>query len=169
VSQPAGYGKAGYCAICASPNAAEYIKGARSGGKSGRGWNSAEFNVHAETNGEHWSRQTYYSHRDHSQTAEMRVIQTSQALKESAGGGVAIKKSSNTELLEAIRDIGMAKALRSPDEVSIDHSLKAVSILEGRKDKGSDSLNILVAFITGNPPPVVIEGVSRDVTEETLA
>lgn len=161
-----GASKPGYCKICAHPEAARFIKGAREGGRSGKGWNAAEAQVHGETYGLEFNRQTWYAHQKHSQTTEMRVIQTARAVQEAGGGGLTIKRSSNLELLEAIRDIGTAKALRSPDEVTIDHALKAVQIMEGKKDKGSDSLNILVSFVTGNAPAVIVEGTARDVTQE---
>lgn len=160
-----GFGRKGYCSICVSPNAAEYIKGARTGGKSGDGWNAAEFRVFAEKNGEGWSRQTFYEHKRHSKSPEMRVIQAAQLVR-SGEKGVAISKRSNTDVLEAIRDIGAQRALDNPDNVSIDHSLKAIQILEGRKDRGSDALNILVQFTVGQPPVVIIEGTAREVPPE---
>lgn len=153
-------GVPGYCSICASPNAPAYVKGARDG------WNAPQFNDYAAMNGERWDRKTWYAHKKHALTGEALLITAAEKVRRDSALTVRdIKKSSNTELLEAIRDLGMARALQNPEDVTIDHSLKAVQIMESRKDKGGDSLNILVQFTVGQPPAYVIEGEARDVTE----
>jgi hypothetical protein len=162
-----GQGKPGFCKICAHPEAHRFILGAREGGKSGKGWNSSEAMEAGKAYGITFSRQTWYQHLEHAQTGEMRVIQAAQKVRESSALTISdIKKTSNLDVLEAIRDLGMARALQSPDEVTVDQALKAVQIMESRKDKGGDTLNILVQFTTGQPPPLVIEGEAREVPRE---
>lgn len=158
-----GFGRSGFCSICASPNAIEYVAGAR------KGWNAKQFNEAAEANGESWNRQTWYSHLRHAKSGEQHLIQAAEKVRRQGALTVGdIKKSSNAQLLEAIRDIGMAKALANPDDVTIDQALKAVQIMEGRKEKGSDALNILIAFTTGAQlPTVIVERSQPEIIEGT--
>jgi hypothetical protein len=163
----AGSGTPGFCKICAHPDAHVFIRGAREGGKTGKGWNSKEAQEAGRVYGLTFSRQTWYAHLDHAKTGEQRLITAAQKVREDGALTVqGIKKSSNTELLEAIRDIGSQRAINNPEEVTLDHALKAVQIMENRKDKSSDSLNILVQFVTGQPPAVVVEGTARRVPME---
>lgn len=152
-------GVPGYCSICASPNAPAYVKGARDG------WNAAQFNDFAAMNGEKWTRQTWYTHKKHAMTGEQLIVAAAKVQREGALTVRDIKKSSNDEFLGAIRDLGMARALNSPEDVTVADALKSVSIMEGRKEKTGDSINILVSFMTGQPPMHVIEGVAHDVSE----
>lgn len=145
--------------------APRFIKGAREGGKSGKGWNATEAQEAATAFGFTFARQTWYAHVKHAQSSDKRVIQAAELVR-SGEKGLTITKRSNTDVLEAIRDIGAQRALDNPDNVSLDHSLKAIQILEGRKDRGSDALNILVQFTVGQPPAVIIEGTAREVQGE---
>lgn len=154
----AGEGKSGFCKICAHPDAHVFIRGAREGGKKGTGWNAAEANEAAKAYGFSFNRQTWYTHVEHAKTGEMRLTQAAQQVREQ---GLIPVKTNNKGFLESIRDIGMAKALANPESVSIDQALKAVQIMEAKKDKGNDTLNILVQFVTNQPPAIVIEGEAR--------
>lgn len=151
------------CKICVHPEAPRFIKGAREGGKSGKGWNAAEAAEAAKVFGFTFTRQTWYAHVGHLDNAEERVLT---AAKKAGRAGLVPVKSTNPQFLEAIRDIAMAKALADPDSVSIDQGLKAAAILENKKDRGQDSLAILVQFTVGAPPPVYVEGVVREVPKE---
>lgn len=159
-----GFGKPGYCKICAHPMAHKFIQGAREGGKSGKGWNAAEAQEAGKVYGLSFNRQTWYAHLEHARTAEARVIQAAEMVrKEGALTLRDIERHNNTDVLEAIRDLGMKKALDDPEQVTLDHALKSIQILEQRKDKGGDALNVLVQFVVGQPPAVVIEGQAREV------
>lgn len=162
-----GRGKPGYCSICAHPNAAEFILGAREGGRSGNGWNAAEAQEHAAKYDFSFTRQTWYKHLEHAKTGEQQLIQAAELVRRQGALDLTdIKRSTNTEVLEAFRDLGLMNSLANPDKVGAREALKAIQILESRKDRGSDSLNILVQFVTGAPPAVVIEGEARDVSQE---
>lgn len=147
--------KDGYCKICAHPEAWRFIEGAKKGGKSGKGWNSSEAIEAGEKYGLKFTRLTWYNHVAHLDSAEERVAKAAQAA--GRAGRVPVK-TTNPQFLETIRDLGMARALADPDSVSIDQALKAAQILEAKKEKGQDSLAILVQFTVGAPPPVVIHG-----------
>lgn len=156
-----------FCKICAHPEAPRFIKGAREGGKSGKGWNSAEAIEAGAVFGLKFTRQTWYAHVAHLDTAENRVIA---AATKAARANLVPTRTTNMQFLETIRDMGMARALADPDSISIDQALKATQILEAKKEKGQDSLAILVQFVVGAPPPVqiegpVYEGVAREITE----
>src|SRR3990167_412602 len=128
---PPGAGKAGYCTLCARPEANIYIDGAR------RGWNHPQALKVAETYDYTFSRQTWYRHRSHAETDEQKVIQRAVAVR-AEGAITKFNRTSNEGFLEAVRDIGMARAALDPDAVTIDHALKAVSILEAKKEKKTD-------------------------------
>lgn len=148
-----GFGKPGYCLLCAQPWVPDFDKGIR------QGWNAAQGAEWAKRHAFTFNRQTFYKHKPHALTPEQRVVQISTTKNKS----LAIKRGSNTSFLEAIRDIGYSKAIDDPEHVSIEHALKAVALLEGRKDKGSDTINLLVAVVSGGQMPgLIIEGESKE-------
>lgn len=149
---PRGFGKVGYCKICADPQAAgPLIKAARDG------MNAKNAQELASTFGLSFNRQTWYTHLEHAKTTGQRLVQAAEKVRREGALTVRdIQKHDNTTVLEAIRDLGMARALENPEDVTIDQALKAAQILEQRKDKGGDSLNILVAFVTGTDRPTVV-------------
>lgn len=152
-----GARKAGYCTLCASPAAEVFIKGARDG------WNAKKAQTVGENYGLQFTRQLWYKHAAHAKGGELMVIQAAKAVQ--AAGAASIKKTSNKDFLEAVRDLGMQRALNNPDEVTVRDAIDAVKVLEARKDKRSDQLNILVQFTVGAPPPVqVIEGEAVEVS-----
>lgn len=158
-----GFGKKGYCLLCSWEHVIELDRLIR------QGRNNAECAEWAKSRfGFTWNRQTFYKHRDeHAKSPEDRVIQASQ--KSPGQSGLVVRKSSNNEFLEAIRDIGLAKAVRDPEDISIDHALKAAQILETRKDRAGDQINLLVQIVTQGAPPIqvtgpVIEGEATEIT-----
>ena len=148
-----GQGKRGHCSICASP-LADSINAMIRDGK-----NATQIRDFVTAAGqEPWSRPTIYNHRTHALTPEKQLVKA-------ARQDLQIRQGSNTEFLETVRDIGLAKAVADPESITVDQALKATSILEGRKEK-NDSLAILVAFVTGNKPAgVVIEGEAREISQ----
>jgi len=109
------------------------------------------------------NRQTWYNHKPHASTAVEKFVAT-KTIQTSEGGDLAIKKTTNTEFLETIRDIGMTKAINDPSSVTLEQAIKATSILEGRKDKTSDYVKILIGIVTGHGPSLeVIEGEAKEV------
>jgi len=150
-------GKVGFCAICNSPNVAKINRKVR------EGWNASQLNEYVKGLGEPgWIRQTWYTHKPHAQTAEARVTEA-KSLQVTPERAVAIRQASNTDFLEAVRDIGYTKAIENPDSVTLEQALKAVSILEGRKSSAADSVKVLVGIFTGSAPSYIIEGEAREV------
>jgi hypothetical protein len=158
-----GFGRIGWCKLCAWEHALELNRGIRDGTIK----NAAQAQEFAKRYGLSFNRQTFYNHKPHALGTEGAVIQASQRAMQK----LQVKKSSNDEFLGAIRDIGMARAIESPADVSLDHALKAASILEARKDKAGDQINLLVAIVTGNAPAVqitagetTIEGEAKEIS-----
>lgn len=150
-----GQGKPGFCSVCAHTNVADINAKVR------EGLNAAQLSRWTEERfGFKVHRSTWYSHKPHALSPEQRVIQAAETQRQA----LAIKRGSNTGFLEAVRDIGLAKAIDNPDQVSIDHALKAVSILENRKDRTGDSLNVLINIAVGQIPAYeVVEGAFKEV------
>jgi len=164
-----GNGSPGYCKICAHPDAHVFVRGAREGGKAGKGWNAKEAQDAGKVYGLSFDRATWYKHLEHAKTGEQLMIQAAEKVRREGALTVRDVKTGSGELLDAIIDLGAQRAMNNPEEVTLDHALKAIQIKESRKDKGSDQLNILVQFVTGNPPPVTIEGTAREVSQEVPA
>lgn len=68
-----------------------------------------------------------------------------------------IVPQSNRAVLEAIRDMGMKKALEDPDSVTVNQALRAASIL-AEKDSKQDNIIVLLAKQLQGSPPELIEG-----------
>lgn len=130
------------------------------------GWNARQVKDWLAANyGVTFSRQTFYTHKDeHMTRPEDRLV--SAVEKQRATGVMLPRVSSNEQYLEAIRDIGYQRAVENPEEVTIDHGLKAAQILAGQKRGGGD-ITILLAkvFTGGDAPGVVIEGEAREVLD----
>lgn len=166
------------CKICSHPEAHRFIKGAKEGGKKGTGWNAAEANEAAKVFNFKFTRQTWYAHVAHLGSAEERVVE---AARRASRPDLVPTRTTNATFLETIRDIAMTRALADPESVTVDQALKAVAILEGKKEKGQDSLAILVAVTIGDapvyrvhsaagtPPPDAVEGEYRETPKEISA
>lgn len=122
--------------------------------------NAAEAQRRSKDWGVSFTRQTWYGHVQHCKPREQRVQEKLEEVAEL--GGLNIKKVSNTEYLERIRDISAAQIFDNPDMVKPETGLKAVQILESRKNNHGDQLNLLIGVITGNIPPMAIMPPSED-------
>lgn len=67
-----------------------------------------------------------------------------------------IVPKTNVGVLEAIRDIGMKRAAEHPEEVTVDHALKAATALEQRKG-GTDNIIVLLAKAMNSVPQLEAE------------
>lgn len=108
-----------------------------------------------------FSRATYYTHREHITSP---LIPAAEAARRSP----SIVPQTNVGVLEAIRNIGAQRALEHPEEVTVDHALKAASALEARKG-GTDNWVILLAKAMQETPLLeteVVVGEFRDVTDD---
>ena len=155
--------KEGYCSICHSPNLGKYNDRIK------EGWNAAQLDNLAVSLGDKgWNRQTWYAHKKHYIAPVKFVEDAKKGIVVSGPDGerkLQIKKGSNQEFLETVRDIGLTKALNDPDSITIEQALKAVQILEGKKQGTDASVKILIGIVTGKPPAYeVIDGTATEVS-----
>ena len=154
----AGFGKTGFCKLC------NFVDARLLNDKIKAGWNSrqcqewlrTQYNVTVNL-------QTFYTHKnEHLTRPEDRLVTAVQ--KTRAGNQMLPRVSSNEQYLETIRDIGYKRAIDNPDEVTIDHGLKAASILASRPRGGGDVVILLAKIMTGGDRPYeVIEGTVTEV------
>ncbi len=146
----AGFGQPGYCKLCASdlvPKINEMLR---------NGKNAAQIQKWCKEYNLTFARQTLYTHKEH-------ITDPKTSFVDKARANPVIKRVSNRDFLEAVRDAGAARAMQDPESVSVDQALKATQIMMQDK-RGHDGLTIiLVKAVTGHideviDPPMLIEG-----------
>lgn len=153
----AGFGKQGYCKLCS------FVDLKALNDKIIAKWNARQIIDWLSTNyGETATRATIYNHRDnHMSRAEDRLVTAVQ--KQRASGHMMPRVSSNEQFLEAIRDIGYQRAIDNPEEVTIDHGLKAAATLANSKRSSGEITLILARVSVGADYSNVIEGEAVEV------
>jgi hypothetical protein len=145
-----GFGQSGYCKVCDTRIVGE------ANGRLKAGQTVAMVQRWAESKGVKMHRTTWYRHVEHMKSGRDKVVQAARTVREVD----KMTRVTNTEFLEAVRDLGYQNAQTNPESVNLNHALKAVQIMETTKDKGRDVLVILARAMTGNditpmlPPPV---------------
>lgn len=146
-------GKTGYCSICRNPKVKVVNEVIAGGGSYTAALERAtEFDWK-------FSKATYYSHKAH---ATSPLLTDAEKARKSP-----VVPTSNKAVLEAIRDIGMKKALENPDSVTVNQALRAASILAEKEGRHESVLIVLAKALQGTPPEL-IEGTWRDVTPPQL-
>lgn len=151
----------GWCSLCKSPFLPainELVKQGKNAGEAARAM--SVFDVS-------FDRHTYYKHKTHIADGERMQTMVEKARENALTGGETPK--STRAVLERIRDMGMANALANPEEVTVDHALKAAAELNKQESKGEGVLVILAKAAMGVAHPDVaayIEGEYTDVTPE---
>ena len=135
----AGYGQVGFCKICASSLKAEINK------RLVRHESAPSVIAWAKTKGFSLSKPTVLKHKKHITDAKTTFVDQARA-------NPVIKRVSHTEFLESVVSAGARRVEENPDDVTIDQSIRASQVLESRKDKSGDALNILILALTGNRP-----------------
>ena len=149
---PAGYGRTGFCKVCSSPLARDINRLLKNG------QNAGQITRYAEAKGLKLHRETIYSHRDHVTAGQDKLVNWR------AKAPVVIRKTTNQQFLETVRDIGMSKAMSDPDLVDVNHALKAVALMEAKRDRGDSITLILAQIVTGHrPADLVIEGTAEEI------
>lgn len=144
-----GVGKPGYCKICDS-QAATFLNAKVAADPKGFNAAKAQEFVAGLGIGLTFNRQTWYEHVKH---ITHPLITHAKAAQESP----VIQPKTNQGVLEMIRDIGMKRAIDHPDEVTVDHAIKAAGALEARK-LGSDNVIILLAKFMAQQKPEELTG-----------
>lgn len=154
----AGYGKPGYCKVCSFAEV-EAIND-----RLAKGWNARQINDFAKQFNVRFNRQTIYAHKAHATDPRDKVI----AYAERTRSMAPIKTGSTDQFLEAVRDIGLRRIEQTPDEVTLDHALKAATILSQKKEKPTNVFLMLAKVVTGNNGDI-IAGVAEEIDHGTEA
>lgn len=109
------------------------------------GWNAKQVKEWTSPLGLTFDRQTFYAHKEHITAPIITAV-------EKARKDPAIKPKTNREFLEMIRDLGAARAIENPDEVTIDQALNAVKVMEGKRE-GRESIAVLLAKVVTRELP----------------
>lgn len=142
----AGYGQPGYCKVCASSLKAEINKRLK------RGETYPAIMAWSKGKGFSISKPTLVSHKKHITDPKTTFVASARKHPE-------IRGVTHTEFLESVVNAAAAKIAETPDEVTIDHGLRAAQTLGAQKDRTGDALNALVLVLMGRSRPVeVIEG-----------
>lgn len=149
-----GRGNPGYCRVCASELKGEVNKRLKRGDTIAsleRWLTEKQYPV---------SQPTLRKHREH-------ITDPKTTLVEAARKNPVIKRGVTTnDFLQTLVEIGATKAAEDPDAISIDQSIRAAQIIEGRKDKQVDALVTIARMLMGHAPrPEIIEGEYVEVKE----
>jgi hypothetical protein len=106
---------------------------------------------------------TLTTHRQH-------ITDPKTTLVEQAQRNPAIRRVTNSEFLETIRDIGAQRAIDNPDSVSLTHALKAAAQLEARQNKQIDVMLAIAQMATKRLAPTAdIELLEGEGYQEVLS
>lgn len=155
----AGQGRQGYCRLCSLKDPQAQLDLDQ---RLRDGWNATQVKNWLESRHEITAtRQTIYSHRDHVKHPKDRLVT---AVQRTQARAVTTKPvATNEQFLEAIRDIGYQRAIDNPEEVTVDHSIKAASILANSKRSSAEITLVLARVSVGADYSNVIEGEAVEV------
>ncbi len=157
VVNPAGLGKPGYCTLCAinddlSHELDQQIKAGRK---------VPQINIWLEKVGiGAFTRQTIYKHKKHVFHPQDRLVN---AVQRRQMKGTLPATTTKGEFLDSIVAVAHQRVIDNPDEVTIEHGLRAEQIRLQAKASKTAGLNLLVAFMTRGAPEDFIEGVATEV------
>lgn len=145
--------KTGYCSLCKHPQ----VTALNNAINAGKGYVTCLREMD-QAFGMSFAKGTFLKHKEHI-TAPL-ITAAEDARKN------ALTPRNNRAVLEAIRDIGMRKALDDPDSVKIDHALRAAKILQDAEGKQETVLVLLAKAVQGpTPQPETIEGEYTEVPQ----
>ena len=130
--------KTGYCSICKRPD----VKAINNAIKAGLSYNQVKDMLPDPP-----AKATFAKHKSHVTSP---LITDAEAARKSP----VLTPRSNKEVLEAIRDIGLANAMENPDRITTNHALRAAAILSEKEQK-TDNVKIILAKLLTGPPPVI--------------
>lgn len=167
----AGYGKPGWCSVCAALNKHPELKKPHDR-LLFEGVKSTAFNDWLQANlGVQVNRRTFYSHRDHSKNPKDRIVSQVQRQQQQ---GVIPAHATDEELTDAIVAAALARVAADPSAVTIDQGLKAASLRQQARQSKQGGIAILIATLT-KPldaplslalPDGIIEGEAVEVTDD---
>lgn len=163
----AGAGKPGYCKLC---DFEEGVIQNQMDDRTRQGWTPKQLNVWLQRQIEGWkvvSDITVYKHRKHVQRPEDKLVTAVRRTQQRAL--TVAPKSSPDEFLNAVVSAGMTKVIENPEDVTLDHALRAAQVLKTAKSDQRGGLNVLIGIFTNQSnfqlPDQMIDADYVDVTE----
>lgn len=148
----------GHCKLCRSP----YAPGLNKLLLDGK--NSTQIRDAMAPLGLVFTRKTLATHKQHITHPLLTAV-------EHARKKPVIMPQSNKAVLEAIRDLGMRNAIDNPESVTVDHAIKAASVLESKDTKGDNILVIMAKAVMQDVSDDVkgyIDGEYKELTGGTV-
>ena len=137
--------KTGYCSVCRRAD----VKTINKAIEAGLSYASVRDMVPSPP-----AKATFFKHKEHVTSP---LITEAEAARKSP----VLKPTSNQEVLEAIRDIGLQNAMENPERITTNHALRAAAILAEKETK-HDQVTVVLAQLLQGPPPAleaeIIEG-----------
>ena len=147
-------GKTGWCSLCQHPKKLALNNAIA----AGKGYTVVQREM--EEYGLSFSKGTFLRHKAH-------ITSPLITAAEEARSNPAILPQSNRAVLEMIRDLGVKKAMENPDDITVNHALRAAKILQDAEGKQEAILVVLAKVVQGEPP--MIEGTYKEIaTQEVL-
>lgn len=116
-----------------------------------------------------YNRQTVYSHRQHVLHPKDRMVNA--VANHARTVGTQPQKVTDEQFLDSVVAAGAQKVLDNPDDVTIDHAIRAVQVKAQSKAAGRDAMNVLVQIFTRIPEQLsqlpVAEGEYFQIADET--
>lgn len=159
-----GYGSQGFCKLCSFKDAKfqlSYDERCRAN------WSPKNLNEWVLTQdqpGAVASKETIYNHRKHVQHPKDRIVSAVQRTQ-ARTLDVAKPQSSPDDFLQAVVEIGARRAVENPDEITIDHALRAAQALKQGGNNAKGGLAVIIGLLTGqsNAPATVIDAQAVEV------
>lgn len=149
MEKASGYGRVGFCKVCAHPGA-QFINAAivraDADGKPMTANAMIQY-MRALDPDFNADRHTMYKHRADHLTSPL-VTAVEKTRRESP----QILPKNNTEALEMVRDLGMQTVIDNPETVGVDHALRAISEME-KKGRGPQDFWVMLARAQGGERP----------------
>jgi hypothetical protein len=143
--------KTGYCSLCKHPKALALNNAIA----AGKGYTVVSREM-AEY-GMKFAKTTFLTHKSH-------ITSPLLTAAEEARKNPVIAPKSKRAVLEMIRDMGVQRAMEHPEEIGVNHALRAAKILQDAEGKQESVLIILAKSLMGPPPPEMIEGSYMELT-----
>lgn len=159
VERASGFGKVGFCKICAHPGA-QFINAAIVRAANTKPMNAAEMLDYMKMLDPEFKadRHTFYKHQKEHLTSPLVT-----AVQKTKDSGERILPKSNAEALEMVRDLGMKTAIENPETIGVDHALRAISEMEKKKG-GVENLWVMLSRVqSGENPQLVIQGEYKEI------
>lgn len=159
-----GYGSQGFCKLCSFKDAKFQLSyDERTRAK----WSPNQINEWSKGQGQPGavaSKETIYNHRKHVMHPQDKVVT---AVQRSEQRALQTKPQADPDtFLQAVVSTGMQRAIDNPEEITIDHALRAAQALNQSSGSAKGGIAVLIGLVTGksNVTAHVIDGQAVEVS-----